>query len=336
MSASASWTQRLRGFDAERLLGLRPTYPPVALAFESRSASLVRLTRRRGRSVLEAQLVRPLDAEAVPGSMFHGNGSSTGSESLAVQVRALFEGSGTRPGRVSLVLPDNLAKISLLTLPERPPNRRQLEEIVRFKMRRAVPFRLDEAVVAWELLGGEGTETSVLVSVVRRALIEHYERAVEAVGARPGLVDLCTPNLINLCRAQIAAAGEGDVALVNCTSTYFSLVILRQSRLIFFRCKSYPDQEEALENWEALLRREVAGSISYYQEKLAGTGIGTLFVRCATRPLEALESCLGGLGVPNVLSVDPLAGVDPGPGRIESLVAQRLAPAVGAALRGQA
>ena len=67
---------------------------------------------------------------------------------MAAQVRKLLETTGTKPGRLSLVLPDNLAKISLVSLPEKPPSARRLDEVLRFKLRRAVPFRLEDAVLA--------------------------------------------------------------------------------------------------------------------------------------------------------------------------------------------
>ena len=72
-----------------------------------------------------------------------------------------------------------------------------------------------------------------------RSVVEQYEAAFEAAGARPGLVDLCTPSLFNLVRADIAKAvrGGSDAALLNCTRNYFTLLIVRADRVVFYRCK---------------------------------------------------------------------------------------------------
>jgi len=325
--------ERARGLDVESLLGLRPPYPPIAVSVESEDAVLVRL-RPRGRKParLESHALRTLEAETIPRSIFQAQARSP--DSLAERLRELFEASGTRPGRVSIVLPDNLAKISLIVLPERPGSARDLEELVRARMRRAVPFRLEDARFRHQLLAGEGREVSVLVVLVRRALVEGLERAIEAIGGRVGLVDVATSNLVNLCHGRIEAASRdgADVALLNEAGRYFSLVIFRAGRLIFFRSKTLgEDAAGAPPNGE--LTRELAGSLSYYREKLGGQGIDTLFVRTLQGAPDALVEAFGAVAPRQVVPIDPLADVDLGDlPALDPALAQRLAPAIGAAI----
>jgi Tfp pilus assembly PilM family ATPase len=334
MNAVSMLIERLRGLEVERLLGLRPPYPPVALQLDHGAVGLVRLARRRrGRPLLEAHVARPVSADNVPASIFER--PSVGIDELAEQLRKLFELSGTRPGRVSLVLPDNLAKITLLTLPERPGSRKQLTELVRAQMRRAVPFKLDEATIDYQLLPAQGRGVSVLVVLVRRSLVESYEQALERIGARIGLVDLCTTNLLNLCRDGMsqAAAGGGDVALLNCTPQYFSLAILREGRLIFLRCKTLALGDVAPGGSNGTLAREITSSLSYYEEKLAGRGVAALFVRSVGGPLDEVGEKLRRLGLANVQRVDPLAALTTGEGvQLDAESGQWIAPAIGAAV----
>ncbi len=188
--------------------GLRPAYPPVVLDLEQQVISLVRVKKRRGRKpLLEAHVERVLDEPVLPDSIFQPAGPKPAG--LVERLQQLFELSGTRPGRVSLVLPDNLAKISLLQLPERPAGPRELDELVRAKMRRAVPFRLEDASLTYQVLPGEEQDVGVLVVLVHRALVERLEAAVEEAGARPGLIDLATPNLLNIARTEIDELGDG-------------------------------------------------------------------------------------------------------------------------------
>jgi Type IV pilus assembly protein PilM len=323
--------ERMRGVDAETWLGLRPPYPPVAVSFEADDAVLVRLKRGRRGARYEAHARRELDAETVPTSIF--NPMTRTPDTLAARLRELFEASGTKPGRVSLVLPDNLAKISLLALPERPGSARDLDELVRARMRRAVPFRLEDARMSHQLLAGEGREVSVLVVLVRRALVEGLERAIESIGGRVGLVDVATSNLVNLCHHRIAAASKdgSDVALFNAAGRYFSLVIFRGGRLIFFRCKSL-GEDGAGAGANGDLTRELASSLSYYREKLAGQGIGTLFARTVDGA-GAVAETLGVIEPQHVVPIDPLEGIDPRKApTLDPALAQRLAPAIGAAM----
>jgi hypothetical protein len=306
----------------------------VALQISPEEAALVRIKRRRrGRPLLEAHQVRPVSEPVIPASIFQPVTGST--QELTARLRELFEHSGTRPGRVSLVLPDNLAKISLLDLPERPSSRKHLQELVRSKMRRAVPFKLDEAMISFQLMPGVGREASVLVVLVRRTLVERFEHALASLGARPGLVDISTPNLLNLQRGAMGGAkgNDGDVGLLNCAKNYFSLVIMRAGRLIFFRCKTFAIDESIQSGPNGVLVREMASSFSYYREKLSGEGVGKVLVRTVSTPYDEVAEKLAGLGVQDVQPLDLMQGLELDEGvQLESATAQRIAPAIGAAL----
>ncbi len=332
MSAITDIMDRVRSLNPERALGLKPAWPRVALELDRNEFSLVRLKPRRGgRPLLEANRVTTVDDGCVPATIF--DATRNGEQQLQESLREIFQSSGTRPARVALVLPDNLAKVSLLNLPERPASNREFQELIRFKMRRAVPYRLTDARITHQVLPSDGPGIAVLVAVIRSALLERYEAALEAIGARPGLVDLATPNLLNLCRDRIrqAAESEGDVALLNCAKNYFSLVIVRNGKLIFYRCKSYSLGEEDSGQDEGLLLREVSSSISYYQEKLEGQGIGTMIVRSVDGSLEEVADRLRGLDVQRLEGVDPTSALDVEEPLAQEL-AQRIAPAAGAAL----
>jgi type IV pilus assembly protein PilM len=308
--------------------GLRPTYPPVAVELAPSDLVLVRTkSRRGGRLTLDACQVRPMEFHATPSVARVG---AIAVEAFSDGVREAFESTGTRPGKVSLVFPDSMAKVALLTFPERPSSTRQLSEMVRFKLRRAVPFRLEEAAIAFHLLPGDSAEATVLVAAMPRAVVEPYERILEGMGGRPGLVTLCTPSLYNLWRGTLeSASAEGDAALLNCTPAYFSLLILRAGRLIFYRCKSLVHGEEGAP--EETLDREIASSLSYYQEKLGGTAVATAFVRTTSRPFEDVAASFYRLGVAKVELLDPSTLLSQTPGnRIDPEAAQKIAPALGA------
>jgi hypothetical protein len=315
-------------------VGLRPAYPPVAIDLEQQAISLVRFKTRRGRKpLLEAHVRKTFDTPVLPDSIFQP-GPAKGQD-LVGRLRELFEVTGTRPGRVSLVLPDNLAKVSLLSLPERPPSHRELDELVRAKMRRSVPFRLADSALTYQVLPGDGREVGVLVALVHGTHVERLERAVEAIGARPGLIDLATPNLLNVARAQIDELGAqgGDVALLNCAARYFSLVITRSGRTIFFRCKTFAPAADGTSGPNGSLAREVAHSFSYYREKLRGGGIGSILLRCTSISSEEVSKQLAGLECDRIQPLKLTENLELADGvQLDDAAAQRLAPAIGAAI----
>jgi len=335
MSALDPILARFRRLDPEALLDLRPAYPPVAVEIDRGQLTLVRVTpRRRSKPLLEAFRIQPAPEHAVGTTIFRPNLGSL--DELTRQAKELFKTSGTKPGRVSLILPDNLAKVSIVTLPERPATRKLLREMLRFKLRRSVPFRLEEAVISSWALPGPGPELHLLVAVMLRLVVDQYEAAFEAAGARPGLVDLCTPSLFNLVRPDLskAMATGADAALLNCTRNYFTLMIVRADRVVFFRCKTYAGgEEEDASGRLAVMGRELSSSFSYYTEKLGGVGVGTVFVRAVSPGLDEVVPVLDRIGISSVHGIDAANAFDSSSGpRFEPLDGQRLAPALGAAL----
>jgi hypothetical protein len=334
MSALDPILARFKRLDPEALLDLRPKYPSVAVEIDRGQLTLVRVSpRRRLRPVLESFQIHAAPEHAVGASIFRPNLGSLAE--LSKQARELFERSGTKPGRVSLVLPDNLAKVSIVSLPERPATRKLLREMLRFKLRRSVPFRLEEAAISSWALPGPGPEVNLLVAVMLRSVVEQYEAAFEAAGATPGLVDLCTPSVFNLARKSLAqaVASGSDAALLNCTRNYFTLMIMQGDRLVFFRCKTYAGGEEDDSSGRlAVMARELASSFSYYTDKLGGQGVGTVFVRAVSPGLDEVLPVLTRVGVSSVRAIDATDALDLSAGpRIEPLDGQRLAPALGAA-----
>lgn len=311
---------------------LRPAHPPVALEVSPSEVVLVRLKRRRGKPSLEAVETRPLGEPLAPPSPSRLQASSGGQ--MEERIREVFEATKTRPGKVSVVLPDSLAKVTLLQLPEAPSSKKQLSEMVRFKLRKSVPFRLEEAAISYQLLPAEGSEAVVLVAVMLRSIVEHYEQLLLRIGARPGIVSLCTPNLYNLYRPKLAEAANGgvDTALLNCTPSYFSLLIVRGERLIFYRCKASAGAEEGAPVPDGIMSRELAASFSYYQEKLAGQGVRTAYVRTSGRPFEDLRELLLRQGIERVEAFDVGSFVSISNGLShDPTLGHRIAPAVGAA-----
>jgi type IV pilus assembly protein PilM len=327
---------KLKRFEPEALLDLRPAYPPVAVEFDRGQLTLVRVKpARKSLPILEAYRIQAI-AEPHNGAVaFRPNFGPI--DELAKAAKTLFDKSGTKPGRVSLVLPDNFAKVSIVTLPERPAQRKQLQELVRFKLRRSVPFRLEDAVISSFALPSLGPELHLLVAVMLRSVVEQLEAAFEAAGARPGLIDLCTPSLFNLVRPELAKAlaSGSDAAILNCTRTYFTLAIVRAGRVVFFRCKTYAGDEDADPSGRlSVMGRELTSSLSYYTEKLDGKGIGTIFVRAGSPGLHEVVPVLERLGIASVLPIDAGLSVEPSSAsRLDPVEGQTLAPALGAASR---
>jgi hypothetical protein len=113
------------------------------------------------------------------------------------------------------------------------------------------------------------------VTVARRDIIESYERACEAAGAYPGIVDLATVNLIN---AVMATDGRNvpatDWLLVHVAADYSTMAVVRGATVIFFRTRA-SDKDDDLADL-------VHQTAMYHEDRLGGGGFGRVVLAGAS------------------------------------------------------
>src|SRR5207245_9643611 len=146
---------------------------------------------------------------------------------------------------------------------EKIPEASDLDQLIRWQMRKAAPFKPEDAQTSWvpaAPLPGGGRE--YLVTLARRDIVESYMRGCSDAGADAGLVDLASLNLIN---ATLASGGEGapgDWLIVNVAPEYATLAIVRDAQLIFFRTRQLDS--------DADLADLVHQTAMYHEDRLGG------------------------------------------------------------------
>lgn len=181
---------------------------------------------------------------------------------VAAALRSVFERLGTKPRRVGLVIPDNSAKVSLLRF-EKVPAAADLDQLIRWQVRKAAPFKPEEAQISWvpaAALPDGGRE--FLVTLGRRDIVESYERVTADAGATAGVVDLASLNLINAALASGGQASSGDWLVVNVAQDYATLAIVRGPDLIFFRTRQLEGEGD--------LADLVHQTSMYHEDRLSG------------------------------------------------------------------
>src|SRR5205085_12306409 len=115
--------------------------------------------------------------------------------------------------------PDNVAKVSLLRFDKVPERSHDLDELVRWQVRKAAPFRVEDAQIS-HVAGQKNADgsTEFVVVMARRDIVREYETVCEEAGAQAGVVDLSTLNVVNAVLAgQNAPAPDTDWLLVHVT-----------------------------------------------------------------------------------------------------------------------
>ncbi len=198
------------------------------------------------------------------------------------------------PTRVALVVPDSAAKVSLMMFDKIPARADDLDQLVRWQARKTAPFRIEDAQVAFSPgLSTEGGGRELIVSLMRRDIVEEYEAMCASAGAHAGVVDLASFSLVNVVLAG-GAADEVDWLLVHVAAGYSTVVIVRQGRLILFRNRPAEG--------DGSLSDLVHQTTMYYEDRLQGGGFGRAFLAASaanTTPEDAavlrrsLETRLG-------------------------------------------
>jgi type IV pilus assembly protein PilM len=254
--------------------------PTIGLEIAATRVTAVALGRGSGASVA-VHATESLPAGAVVPSLTADNVADRAVVSAAVR-RVLEQAGGAR--RVALVVPDGAAKVSMVRFEKVPPRAQDLEQMVRWQVRKAVPFPIEAAQVGFAPASEmEGGGREYVVVVARRDVIEGYEALLHGVGAHPGLVDLASFNVVNLVLAgdrQAGAASGSDWLLVHLTTQASTLAIVRGGRLVFYRTRLTDGQEPLVDL--------VHQTAMYYEDRLGGRGFARV-VLSATDDALAVE-----------------------------------------------
>jgi hypothetical protein len=263
-----------RGLDWLHYRFVTPERHNLAIEVRARFLGLVRVQPRGRRLVLAAAAGLELPEGTLRLSMTQPNVLDPAA--FTRTVRSLLERAGALGARrVGLVLPDPVARIALIPAGELAPGgRQQVEEVVRFKLRKSVPFEIRESQVAFSGTPRPGEPT--LVAAIAHSVLHGYEQAVTAAGLQPGSVELAG---LTLLAAAFSGQSTGDRLLVNWDDGYVTLVVARGERPLLVRtlageAAAQPDE----------VAREVANTVLYYRERLGGTGLDQAVVRSAVLP----------------------------------------------------
>lgn len=207
-----------------RATWLRPRYPLVAVEVREDALVAVRLQRRGGGRHLAGAGARPLPDGAFSAGV--GEAGVRNPDALAATMAEVLRLAGAdSAGRISVALPDTAARVFMVDLQDLPATRGEADELIRFRIRKSVPFRPEESRVAWDILGrGEDGRVEVLVAVAPEAAVGPLEAVLRDMGLRCGLIDLTSLGVFNALRldGRLNVAAPEDVALVNATPRYFT------------------------------------------------------------------------------------------------------------------
>ncbi len=247
----------------------KPSVPNVAVELAAHHVAAAGLEYRGDSAVITAHAIEPLPARALVPSLTEPNIQDRASVLRALRVVLDRIGS---PRRVGLVVPDAAAKVSLLRFEQVPARTADLEQLVRWQIKKTAPFAIEDAQISFTPGIKMPFGQEFVVALAKRTIVEEYEALCADAGALAGIVDLATFNVVNavLASASPEIASETDWLLVNSVSAYTSIAILRGPHLISFRNRVADE--------DGTVAELVHQAVMYYEDRLWGNGLGRVFL----------------------------------------------------------
>jgi type IV pilus assembly protein PilM len=188
-------------------------------------------------------------------------------KSVVNALREALESVGGRGHDLVAVLPDAAVRVVLLDFETLPTKPEEAESVVRFRLRKSLPFDVDKAKVSYQ------AQTSpagmrVVAAVVLNSVLEDYETAFVEAGFSPGVV------LPSMLAALGSAPAEKATLVVKVDVRTTSIAILDNQQLLLFR---------TLENTRGVaisgeqLAEDVYPSVVFFQDTYS-TDIQQIFV----------------------------------------------------------
>jgi len=268
-----------------------PPAPPLVCEIGAEGVCAARVGSR-GRRILESHAFEPLPEGALTPSPVELNVVRADAVGTAVE-RALARVNGRGP-EVGLIVPDQVVRVFLLQFDAFPKRAEEAEPLLRFRLRKSVPFDSEDSSVCYSLQPAgppgapEGT-VHVLAAIAQRKIIRQYEELLEARQRRAGVVvssTLAALPLVDDQRPTLLARQVGRT---------LTTVIVRAGALAVYRCTEMPAPAETLAAQSLL--DEIYPAAAFYQDiwseniaevRIAGFGLRAEEFR---EPLEAELHC---------------------------------------------
>jgi hypothetical protein len=210
---------------------LQPRFPSSAVGIDTSLASVVQLDRGRGGFVVKRAASVNLPPDLVRASFDENNISDP--DELAGALSELMTSAGLlRQRKWSVALPEASARAAILTIEGKPGSRRELEEVLEWKIERSFGAPLSEMRVAREQLSPDAQkQPRYLITAIRLSVLAEYESVFAALGWHAGLV---LPRHAGE-EQWLRNGNSGDGLLLTAHNEGFTAVLMRGQRTVTLR-----------------------------------------------------------------------------------------------------
>ena len=93
-----------------------------------------------------------------------------------------------RGAPLTLLIPDPVVRVFILPFETLPRRTDEALPLLRWRLKKSVPFDVDETVVSWMRQTGKEDALEVVTAVARQRIVREYEEILEPLNAKPKVV----------------------------------------------------------------------------------------------------------------------------------------------------
>lgn len=174
----------------------------------------------------------------------------------------------------ALVIPDYAVRMAILDFEEFPAGETERIPLLRFRLRKSVPFHIDEAQLAYAIQREESKRIEVLAIAIARPILDEYERIFTDAGYRVGLVTPSSMATLPLC----AGASKGLTLVAKAAGSTLTVLLLEQGQVRLVRCLDLAGSEgEEAEREDRSILALLQQTLAYAEDQL-GQAVGRLLL----------------------------------------------------------
>ena len=191
---------------------------------------------------------------------------------------------------LTLIVPDATVRVLLLDFDALPSRRDEALAILRFRLRKLVPFETDHAAITWQVMSSGPDGIRVMVIVIAREVLMEYESIVREAGYLPGVV---LPSTV----AAMPLVGPEPALLVNRNGSTLTTTILRGQELLLHRALDFSGMDSGTDeaqsdapprlaksaelrqlDEEQDIRQSVSVALAYFEDTLLTTASELFYI----------------------------------------------------------
>jgi type IV pilus assembly protein PilM len=163
------------------------------------------------------------------------NDNITQSDAFLAEVAEAFpasNGSAAKHRPAAVILPDYASRLQVLDFDTFPAKPEEQQALVRFRMKKTVPFDIETAAVNFyaQPAAGDAKKTEVVAALMSYEILGRYEAIFREAGYQPGVVTTSSLAALNLIRSN-------ELALVaKLSGKTLTMLVLDGGRLRMARC----------------------------------------------------------------------------------------------------